>query len=67
MSVMKVVPPVDITPAKMISNNVPDTDYPAWVAGTYVQGDRRIVGINAYEVLAESTTDAPLDGIAKSV
>ncbi len=67
MSVMKVVPPVEVTPDKMISNNVPDADYPAWVAGTYTQGDRRIVGINAYEVLAQSTTDSPLDGIAKAV
>ena len=66
---MKVVPPVEITPAKIISNNVPETDYPEWVAGTYAQGIRKIIAAQhtIYEVLAETTTDSPLDGIAKAV
>lgn len=66
---MKVVPPVEITPAKIISNNVPETDYPEWVAGTYTQGIRKIIAAQhtIYEVLAETTTDSPLDGIAKAV
>lgn len=69
MSVMKVVPPVEIAPAAMISNNVPETDYPEWVAGTYTIGIRKIIAAQhtIYEVLAASTTDSPLDGIAKKV
>lgn len=31
---MKVVPPIEITPEKIVSNNVPETDYPAWVVTT---------------------------------
>lgn len=67
MSHMKVVPPVEITPAKLVASNVPATDYPEWEEGTYSQGNRRVVGINAYEVLAESTTDNPLDGLTRAV
>lgn len=65
---MKVVPPVEVTPAKLISNNVPETDYPEWVAGTYNQGDRRIIEANhlIYEVLAATTTDSPTVGLTKS-
>lgn len=64
---MKVVPPVEVTPTKLISNNVPETDYPEWEAGTYNQGDRRIIEANhlIYEVLAETTTDSPTDGLLK--
>lgn len=65
---MKVVPPVDITPAKMISNNVPENDEPEWTAGTYTQGTRRMIVANhlIYEVLAASTSDSPTVGIAKA-
>lgn len=66
---MKVVPPVEITPAKMISSNVPENDAPEWAAGTHKQGSRVIIKDlhTVYEVLAETTTDSPLDGIAKAV
>lgn len=65
---MKVVPPVEITQAKVISYNVPENDYPEWTAGTYTQGTRRIIAANhlIYEVLAASTTDSPTDGVAKA-
>ena len=65
---MKVVPPVEITPV-MLTSNVPETDYPEWVAGTYTQGTRKIIAAQhtIYEVLAATTTDSPLDGIAKAV
>lgn len=68
MSVMKVVPPVEIAPA-MLTSNVPETDYAEWVAGTYTVGTRKIIAAQhtIYEVLAASTTDSPLDGIAKAV
>lgn len=63
---MRIIQPVDITPALLYSSNVPEDEYPPWTAGTYIQGDRRIVEHRVYEVLAESTTDAPLAGIVKS-
>ncbi|WP_317847501.1 hypothetical protein [Pseudomonas sp. HTZ2] len=65
---MKVVPPVEITDAKIVSYNVPENDYPEWTAGTYTQGTRRIIAANhlIYEVLAASTTDSPTDGVAKA-
>ncbi len=40
---MKFIRPTPITPAMLVSSNVPETDYPVWVAGTYAVGDRRIV------------------------
>lgn len=66
---MKVVPPVEITPAKMISNNVPENDAPEWAAGTHTQGSRVMIEAQhtLYEVLAETTTDSPLEGLAKAV
>ena len=68
MSEMKVVPPIEITPAKIIAYNVPETDYAEWVAGTYPIGTRKIIAAQhtIYEVLATTTTDSPLDGIAKA-
>lgn len=37
---MKVVPPVEITPS-MLTSNVPETDYPEWVAGRTRKGQGR--------------------------
>ena len=45
MSQMKVVPGIEITPAKMIINALPDMDYPAWSSAT------------AYEIGAFVTID----------
>lgn len=50
-----------------IVTNVPEDDAPVWVAGTYERGYRVISNHHVYEVLAESTTDAPADGVAKAV
>lgn len=48
-----------------VSTNVPENDYPEWAAGTYEQGDRVIWGHRVYEVVAESTTDTPAEGVQK--
>lgn len=53
-------------PGRIITN-VPENDAPVWEAGTYDQGTKRIQNHHVYEVLAESTTDAPADGVAKAV
>lgn len=65
---MKVVPPYEITPSNLTSN-VPENDYAEWTAGTYPQGTRKIIAAQhaIYEVLATTTADSPLDGIAKAV
>ncbi len=63
---MRIIRPVDVTPAILASSNVPEDDYPAWTAGTYTQGDRRIYQHRIYEVLAETTTDSPAAGVTKS-
>jgi len=52
-------------PGRIVSN-VPEDDAPVWVAGTYGQGDRVIQNHHVYEVLAETTTDSPTAGVAKS-
>lgn len=62
---MKIIRPVDITDGVLVSSNVPEDDYPEWSAGTLNKGDRRIIAAEhkIYEVVAETTTDSPLDGI----
>lgn len=62
---MKVIRPVNITSGALVSSNVPEDDYPEWTPGTYNQGDRRIIEAEhkIYEVVAETTTDSPIDGI----
>nr|WP_315415754.1 hypothetical protein [uncultured Pseudomonas sp.] len=50
---MRLIKPVEITPAKLISSNVPETDYPAWsVSATYAMGDRVLLDHHIYEALA---------------
>lgn len=63
---MRIIRPVDVTPAILASSNVPEDDYPPWTAGAYSQGTRRILNHRVYEVLSESTTDTPAAGVAKS-
>lgn len=67
---MQLIRPRDITPTVLTSSNVPENDYPEWVAGTYNLGIRVIIAAQhtIYEVVAPvSTTDSPLVGIAKAV
>jgi len=62
MSDMKVVPGIEITPAKMIANALPDMDYAAYVptkayaVGEYVTIDR----INYQSLLANNTGKNPV-------
>ena len=50
---MRLIKPVEITPAKLISSNVPETDYPAWsMSATYEIGDRVLLDHRIYEALA---------------
>ena len=62
---MMIIRPQDVTPATLTSSNVPEDEFPAWVAGTYNQGDKRIYLNRIYEVLATTTADIPTDGIKK--
>ena len=62
---MRVIPPIDITDAKLLSSSVPENDYPEWVAGTtYALGDKVILTSThkIYEsVQAGNTGHAPTD------
>lgn len=50
---MRLIKPVEITPAKLISSNVPETEHPAWSAtATYALGDRVLLNHTIYEALA---------------
>lgn len=60
---MRLVQPEAVTPASLISSNVPEDDYPAWAEGEYKQGERVIYEHRIYEVLAETTADKPPDGL----
>lgn len=62
---MMIIKPQDVTHATLTSSNVPEDEFPAWVAGIYNQGDKRIYERRIYEVLAATTTDNPVDGLAK--
>lgn len=56
---MIIIKPVAVTVSTLTSSNVAETDYPAWTAGTYTIGTRRIYANKIYEVVASSTTDRP--------
>lgn len=60
-SVLRVVTPVQITPAMMLESNVPEDDYPAWAAGAYARGDRVILPDKheVWESTADNNTDNP--------
>lgn len=60
---MYIVNPLEVTNANTTTNLV--NDYPYWTAGTYSQGDRRVVDKVVYEVVASSTTDSPTEGVNK--
>lgn len=60
MSVMKVVPPVEIAPSAMISNNVPETDNALWLIGTaYKVGNKVMLNHRNYEALVAHTGRNP--------
>jgi len=63
---MRFIRPTEVTPARLVGSNVPENDYPEWVAGTNTIGVRKIIAAQhkVYEVLASTTTDSPLVGIA---
>lgn len=55
---MKLIRPTSITNAMLTSSTIPETDHPAWAAGTaYVTGSRVILASThrRYEALASST------------
>lgn len=59
---MKIIVPQAVTPSTLTSSNVPETDAPAWSAGTYYLGDQVIYNHRVWEVIATSTTDQPDTG-----
>lgn len=56
---MIIIQPVPVTAAMLTASNVPETDAPAWAAGTYTDGQQRIYNHRVYEVIVASTTDRP--------
>ena len=56
---MIIIQPVPVTAAMLTASNVPETDAPAWTAGTYTDGQQRIYNHRVYEVIVASTTDRP--------
>lgn len=61
---MIIIKPASVTAGTLTASNVAETDYPAWTAGTYTVGTRRIYVNKIYEVVAASTTDRPDIGAA---
>lgn len=61
MSQMKVVPGIEITPAKMIINALPDADYAAWSeTKAYVIGDFITIDRINYQALVAHTNRNPV-------
>lgn len=57
---MRIIKPVEITPAILTSSNVPETDYAAWSAATaYAIGDRVTYSHRNYEALVAHTNANP--------
>lgn len=56
---MIIIQPVPVTAAMLTTSNVPETEYPAWTAGTYSLGTRRIFDHRIYEVIVATTTAQP--------
>lgn len=50
---MRFIRPIEVTPAKLTSSNVPETDHPIWSAtATYGIGDKVILDHRSYEAVA---------------
>lgn len=61
MSEMRVVPGIEITPAKMIINALPDLDYPAYNPATaYKIGDKVTIDRLNYEAVVANTNRHPV-------
>lgn len=61
MSKMTVVPGLEITPARMIANPLPDMDYPAWSStASYAIGDRVTIDRINYEALTAHSNRNPV-------
>jgi len=57
---MRIIKPVEITPAILTSSNVPETDYAAWSAATaYAVGDEVMYNHRNYEALVAHTGANP--------
>ena len=57
---MRIIKPVDVTPAILTSSNVPETDYAAWSAATaYAVGDKVMYNQRNYEALVAHTGANP--------
>tara|TARA_Y100001951_G_scaffold79908_1_gene67815 strand:- start:3328 stop:4233 length:906 start_codon:yes stop_codon:yes gene_type:complete len=56
---MRVVNPVTVTASTLLSSSVPDDDAPAWIAGSYAQGERVVRDRHVYESLAADNTATP--------
>lgn len=61
---MIITKPVAVTPTNLTATNVAENEFPAWTAGTYTLGTRRIYLNKIYEVIVSSTTDRPDIGSA---
>lgn len=54
---MKIINPTPVIPSRLVTSNVPEDDFPAWVASTpYVTGDNRIYEHAIYEALTDHTS-----------
>lgn len=61
MSEMKVVPGIEITPARLVLSNLPDADYPAYNSATaYKIGDRVTIDRINYEAVVANTNRHPV-------
>lgn len=61
MSEMKVVPGIEITPARLVLSNLPDADYPAYSAQTaYKVGDKVTIDRINYEATVANTNRHPV-------
>lgn len=64
MSEMKVVPGIEITPARLVLSNLPDADYPAYNSATaYKVGDKVTIDRINYEATADNTGRHPVTDI----
>lgn len=61
---MKIIVPQAVTPSTLTSSNVAEDDAPAWSAGTYYLGDKRIYNHRVWEVIVTSTSAQPDIGAA---
>ena len=55
---MRLIKPVEITPAKLTNSNVPETDFPAWVSTTSYPIDTKVIlNHHIYQALAAVPAD----------